>query len=353
MPLTAVCRVLKVSFAVLILALFVVALVPNATADPSGPKVLKVLNGTLEPGATNSFSWNLDRNVTDYVFYYKITGGTDRLDVAYVSIDETGMHWDHLAGEGWAYCDCALSAGSYTLTVQVDEGATGPVDFNLGFFLIPQPPVDFAGFIPVNSTARLSSFAAIFPTTSDYTLVLGVTSGSYEFFVDSISQAVVTRNTKVSLDFEAGSFHLFDISSISTDEDIGWSVQIQGQPKLQVKILNSCPILNPNSGQSVCITGAEASASDGGSPNVNYKWSASGGKFNSTTSQWVEWTAPPGVANFMISVQASAEGYVSDTDSLTVQVAPEFSPSSVALLIMVLLALTLVAQRRLRNQLQS
>jgi hypothetical protein len=349
MPLTRVCRVLKVSFAVLVLALLVVALVPNAAAEPSGPKVLKVLSGTLEPGATNSFSWNLNRNVTEYVFYYKITGGKDPLDAAYVSIDETGDHWESLAGEGWAYCDCALSTGSYTVTVQADAGATGPIAFNLSFSLVPQPPVDFAGFVPTNSGTRLSSFAAIFPTTRSYTFVLGVTSGSYEFFVDGISKAIVTKNTEVSLDFEEGSFHLFDISSFGVNEDVGWSVQIQGQPKLEVKILNTCPVLNPDSGQSVCITGAEVSASDGGSPAVKYVWSASGGKFNSTASQWVEWTAPPGVADFGITVQASAQGYVSDSDSLTVQVVPEFSPPSVALLLMVLLTLTVLAQRRPRN----
>jgi hypothetical protein len=353
MPVKRVLQILKVVFAVLVLAMLVVPLIPPATAEPSGPKVLKTLSGTLEPGATNSFSWVLNRNVTEYIFHYAITAGKDPLDEMYASIDEVGDHWDYLAGEGWAYCDCPLGAGSYTVTVQADVGATGPISFSLDFSLIPQPPVDFAGFIPSSSGSRVSSFAAIFPTTRSYTFVLGVTSGSYELFVDGTSKAVVTENTRVSLDFDQGSFHSFEISTFGVNENVGWSVQIEGEPKLEVTILNPCGVLNPSLGQSVCITGAEASASDGGSPAVTYKWSATGGKFNSTASQWVEWTAPQGVADFTITVQASAQGYVSDSDSLAVQVVPEFSTSNVVLFIVVLLVLTVLVQRRAWNEPQS
>jgi hypothetical protein len=215
--------------------------------------------------------------------------------------------------------------------------------------------VDFSGFIPANSGDRYSAFGAIFPSTTSYTLVLGVTSGSYELFVDGTSQVVVTENTQVSLDFEEGSFHLFELSSLSVgaDEDVGWTVQIQGQPKLDVIIVNPCPVLNPESGQSACVTGAEATASDGGSPTVSYLWTASGGELNSTTSQWVQWTAPPGVASFTLTVQASASGYVSGSDSLSVQVAPEFPSFAAPLLLVLLLAFTALSKKRSRSQLKA
>ena len=104
-------------------------------------------------------------------------------------------------------------------------------------------------------------------------------------------------------------------------------------------------LLNPDSGQSVCVTGAEATASDGQNPSVSYAWTASGGSFNSTTSQWVEWTALPGVASFTLTVEASATGYTSDTDSLNVQVVPEFSSLAPPFLLAILLAVLLTRKR--------
>jgi hypothetical protein len=341
---------MRASATVLTVVLLVLPLLIYPVVEAAPPKVLTTFSGTLGPGAITSFSWNLSRDVTDFLFHYKITGGTDPLDVAYVSIDETGDHWDYLMGEGWADCDCPLNASTYTVTIEVDAAATGPIAFVIGFHLAPQPPVDFTGFIPANSDTRYSSFGATFPSTTSYTLMLGITSGSYEFFVDGTSQTVVTGNTQVSLDFEEGSFHLFEVSSLSVGagEDVRWNVQVQGQPKLEVRIVNPCPVLNPESGQSVCVVGAEATASDGGSPTVSYLWTASGGEFNSTTSRWVQWTAPAGVASFTLTLQASASGYVSDSDSLSVQVVPEFPSVAVPLLLVLLLALMALA--RPRNQ---
>jgi hypothetical protein len=232
--------------------------------------------------------------------------------------------------------------------VETDVGATGRISFDIGFYVVPQPPVDFVGFISANSYTRISSFGALFPTSGSFTIVLAATAGSYDFIVDGASQGEVTGTSSLTLQL-TGDFHLFEVSSvgISEGEDVRWTVQIQGQPKLEVRIVNPCPVLNPESGQSVCTTGAEATASDG-TPTVSYLWTASGGELNSTTSQWIQWTAPAGVASYTLTVEASAPGYVSDSDSLVVGVTPEFSSFTVPLLLVLVVALTTVAQRRSR-----
>jgi len=321
------------------------------TAEATPPKALKTLSGSLDPGDITSLSWDLNRDVSEFLFHYVITGGADEFDVVYVSIDETGDLWDSLMGEGWAYCDCPLSAGPYTVTVEADADATDRINFNVGFYQVPQAPVEFAGFIPANSITRVSGFGVLFPSAGGNSLVLGVTAGSYEFFIDGVTQGVVTETRSLPLEV-TGDFHLFEVSSLSVgaDEDVRWSVDIQGEPKLQVSIVNACPVLNPEAGQSVCVTGAEVTASDGGTPTISYLWTATGGEFNSTTSQWVQWTAPAGVTTYSITVQASAPGYVSDSDSLTVQVVPEFLFSVIPLMLMLVLAFTVVFDRRRRNR---
>jgi hypothetical protein len=332
----------------ILVILLILPLLVSPTAEAAPPSDLKTITGSVSAGEFKSYPWNLDRDVTDFLLHYSITGGTDPLDVAYVSIDEIDLHFDYLMGEGWEYCDCPLDAGPYTVTVEADADATGPINFNIGFYSVPQPPVDFSGFIPATADMRTSSFGVIFPNEGSYTLVLGATAGSYELFVDGESQGVVTGTTNLTLDLTED-FYLFEVSSVdvSPDEDVRWTVQVQvqGPPKVEVTIVNSCPILNPEEGQSVCVTGAEATASDGGTPTVEYLWTVTGGELNSTTSQWVEWTAPPGVASFTLTVEASAQGYTSGSDSLKVQVVPEFPPFTATLILLSVIGLTAVAQR--------
>jgi hypothetical protein len=269
-----------------------------------------------------------------------------------VYIDETGDAWDYLKGEGWTYCSptgtppCYLDPGPYTVTVETDTLATGPITSDIGFYLPPQPPADFSGHIPYDSDVRLSSFGVVFPYAVSAQLVLGVTSGSYEFLVDGESIAVVTSTTQLTVDFTEG-FHQFEVNTEveGVGEDVAWSVQVSTGPKLDVSILGECPILNPDSNQSDCVIGAEATASDGSSPAVSYLWTASGGIFNSTGSQWVKWTAPPGAASFTLTVEASAPGYTSGTYSMQVQVVPEFPSSAVPFLVAVALAAVLFTRR--------
>jgi len=336
--------------------LFLLALLFTATstfvfpaAEATSPNALVTFSGALAPGEYTdpSLSWQLNRNVDEYLFHYIITGGSGPDDVLYVYIEEIGDTWQLLMGEGWSYCaECSLDAGPYGVVVEADAAASAPMAFEIGFYAVPQAPVDFSGRIPANSNTRLSDFKVLLPSAGSRQLVLGVTSGSYEFFVDGESQGDVSAPREVTLDLPEGP-HVFEVNTetVGAGEDVAWSVQIQGEPRLEVAILNTCPTLNPEQGVSTCVTGAAATASDGSSPTVSYLWTASGGTFNSTTSQWVEWTAPAEVAAFTLSVEASAPGYISGTASLEAQVIPEFPQTVLPFLLVVALAVALFARR--------
>jgi len=301
-----------------------------------------------------TFSWVLRRDVSEFLFYYDVTG-----DVLEVYIDDM-PYWWALTGRGWRFCDgCEFSAGTYDVTVFAPFENIEATEFYIVFYKVPQPPVEFAGFIPADSSEAISEFGVLFPPSSaNYTLVLSATGGGYDFFIDDTLEATVLETTTLSLDLGGDSstqFHRLAAYATGVGTDVTWTVEIQGPPKLDVAIVypesGGCDtILNPESGQSVCVAGAIATPSDGGSPTITYQWTKSGGELNYTSSQWVEWTAPPGVARFTLTVEASAPGYVSGSDSLSVQVVPEF-PSFVApLLLMLALGFAAMAQRRSPNR---
>jgi len=197
------------------------------TVQAATPPALKTVTGSLNPGDISSFSWDLNSEVSDFLFHYRITGGAEAEDVVYVSIDETGDYWPFLMGEGWAYCDCPLSMGPYTITVEADAAATGRISFDVGFYAVGEPPLDFTGFMPANSGTRISGFAAVFPFPAvNYSLTVDVTDGSYEFFIDGSSEGVVEGTRTLTLQLEEG-FHLFEVDSsvVGVDETVRWAVQ--------------------------------------------------------------------------------------------------------------------------------
>jgi len=343
-------------FVLLLVTLLAVALLAFPIAEATPPVALQrfpsVGTVSLEPGENMTFSWVLRRDVSEFLVYYDVTG--DELEV-YID-DMPYFYPSFLTGRGWSFCDgCEFSAGTYDVTVFAPFENMEATEFYIVFYRLPQPPVEFAGFIPADSSEPFSEFGALFPSSSlNYTLVLGATGGSYDFSVDDMLEATVPETTTLSLDL-GGDFHRFFIDATGAGADITWTVEIQGPPKLDVAIVypesGGCDtILNPEAGQSVCDAGVEATPSDGGSPTITYLWTKSGGELNSTSSQWVEWTAPPGVAWFTLSVQASAPGYVSGSDSLSVQVTPEFPAFVAPLLLMLALGFAAVAQRRSRNR---
>ena len=330
-------------------------ILPNVTA--AAPEVLQTFSGTLADSNPMEWTWELNRDIPDpgFLFHYVITGGLDSNDVVSVYIDDTGgtqvEGWEFLMGEGWEYCSplglspCPIDLGSYTVTVVAYPEATLPIGYEIAFYLPPEPSVDFSGQIPANSDVRGSSFGVMFPSSTSGLLVLNAASGSYEFIVDGESSTVVTAATELPVNFEGG-FHTFEINSDfeGVGENVAWSVRIP--PMLNAVIVNSCPTLNPEAGQSVCITGAEVTASDGSTPPVvTYSWTASAGSFNSTSSQWVEWTAPQTLGDFNMIVQVSAPGYFSGSASLVATVVPEFPAVALPFILAVALAVVLLNRR--------
>jgi hypothetical protein len=335
---------------VLLITLLTIGSLAFPVVEAASPALLQRFPSTgkssLGSGGDTTFSWSLSQDVAEFLLYYDVAG-----DVLDVNIDDA-PYWQSLTGRGWRFCDgCEFSAGTHDVAAYAPFGAT---QFYIAFYAVPQPPVDFAGFIPANSEPEAySEFGALFPSSSNYTISLGAAGGSYDFFIDNVLNATVTGSTTNTVYLEEG-FHKLAVDASGIGADVTWTLNIQegeSLPRLEVAILypetGGCnQTLNPESGQSTCVVGAKATASDGGSPAATYLWTKSGGELNSTSSQWVQWTAPPGVATFTLTVQASATGYSSGSYSVSVQVVPEFPTFVAPLLLMLGLGFVAIARRR-------
>ncbi len=101
----------------------------------------------------------------------------------------------------------------------------------------------------------------------------------------------------------------------------GFSVSVAPPRSLSVA-LSAKPLTVFSAGASV-IT-ATVSASDGGNPQVAYRWGATGGTLNSTTGNPVSWTAPvvQSSTSFVVSLTATASGYIDGSSAILLPVLP-------------------------------
>ncbi len=330
----------------MLISLFVLEPTP---LQADAPALIAIFTGTLNPGESRDYLLTIAEDLDRYLFYSKIEGGVTEGDTLDVSILETGDEWWDLQGEVWFWSP-ALEAGSYTLIFEANSYSTGPLTCTVALYTVPSVPVVFSGRILDVSLNDYCDFIVDFPANATYDFVLGMEGGSYEFWVDGHFFTTVEVPTTTSLSISQGE-HYFELDFIA-DEVTSWSVEIRETtvPYLSLSLLASCPMLNESAGQFSCVLGAQAATSDGGTPEIAYAWSANHGQFNSTASQWVNWTAPViyEPRSFTVSVVAFAPGYTNATESTVVAVEPipEFPRSQVIFMILgALLAVCLMRKR--------
>jgi hypothetical protein len=344
----------------LVLVVLLLLEVHAVPAQPATP--LASFSDALNPGESREHALRISQDLDEYLFYAASEGGTTADDTFDVTIQETDDTWSSLQGQLWFFSS-NLNAGDYTLIVQAYEDATGPITYTVAFYSIPTVPVAFSGHVLAASAYDTADFEVDFPVDGTYTFRLGVQGEPYEVRMDYESLVTVEAPKSISVEVLEGRRY-FEVISV-LEQETYWSIEMsqpittttqtteatQTSGHLSVSILSSCPTLNESAGQFSCILGAQAIASDGGSPEITYAWSKTGGSFNSTTGQWVNWTAPvtDKPLTFTVSVVASASGYDDGValDSIAVQPIPEFPALSLPCLLSVLAVASLLIRRKL------
>ena len=343
--------------------MLVVLLLLGVHAVPAQPAAaLSTFSDTLNPSESREHALRISQDLDEYLFYAASEGGTTADDTFDVTIEETDDTWSSLQGQLWFFSS-NLNAGDYTLIVQAYEDATGPITYTVAFYSIPTVPVAFSGHVLAASAYDTADFEVDFPVDGTYTFRLGVQGEPYEVRMDYESVVTVEAPKSISVEVLEGRRY-FEVISV-LEQETYWSVEMsqpittttqtteatQTRGYLSVSILSSCPTLDESAGQFSCILGAQATANDGGSPEITYAWSKTGGSFNSTTGQWVNWTAPvtDKPLTFTVSVVASASGYDDGValNSIAVQPIPEFPALSLPYLLSVLAVASLLIRRKL------
>jgi len=354
---------------ILIIALLAFVFMPVPQAVSATPAQLATVSGTLSPGETKDFPYSLPQDLEDFLLHVTVTASapdTDRLDI---TIEDAT--WTDLQGDWWdawgRYVDIfgPLTAGDHTLTAttSVDPPAVNSVTFTVEFYEIPTTPFTVQGTFPAEPVDNTSAYIRVsLPEAGAYPVSADATAGNFRLVPEGPNDPMdVTGLVKRTMQFDEAGVYEFEIQTDVLDklEATAWSITVESptsKPSLSVMIADGCEGVPPGSS---CLFRADATASDGSQPNVQYNWTTSGGCFideagecvPSVLGQNVNWTAPSGSGEttYTVTVNATADGYESGTDTWPI-VVPEFSSTELALAVSLVSAsaVILVGRRRRR-----
>jgi hypothetical protein len=362
-----------VTSSILILtALLALLFMPVPQAVSALPAPLATVSGTLNVGDSKDFTLTppLPKELNDALLHVTVTATAPQIDRLDVTIE--GALFADLQGDWWGAWGTAgivdtygpLSAGLNTLTAAASLGAVNPITFSVEFYDIPTPPFTVQGSFPANPFADSDVAYVHFnlPEAGNYPVSATATAGNFELTIpETANEPVdVSGPTKQTMQFGEAGIYEFQVQAdiLGSGQATAWSITIGPQsttPSLNVKITQGCTGTAPSTS---CIFGANASASDGGRPDVQYNWTTTGGCFidqaggcvSSILGQNVNWTAPgTNETTYRLTVNATAGGYESGTATWPIAV-PEFSSTVPAVSISLTCATALILLRRRRKR---
>jgi hypothetical protein len=346
----------------LVLLAFLVTPIPHAIS--AAPARLATVSGTLSPKETKDFSYTLPGDLEDFLIHVIVTASapqTDRLDITI-----EGATWTDLQGNWWdawgRYGFGPLTAGDHTLTASTSSDAANPVTFTVEFYEIPTTPFTVQGTFPAEPVNDIAFVHVSLPQAGNYSISADAAAGNFALIPEAPNEQMnVTGPTKGTMQFGEAGVYEFQVQAdvLGKNEATAWSFTIgspTSKPSLHLGIAEGCTGIAPGLS---CIFRANATASDGSHPDIQYNWTASGGCFvngtggcaSSILGQNVNWTAPGGSSEttYRVTVNATADGYDNGLATWPI-VVPEFSSTGLALVISVASATTLILLRRRRKR---
>jgi len=347
----------------ILIALLAFLFTPVPQAMSATPARLAVVSGTLSPGETKAFSFSVPRDLEDFLLHVTVTTtapDTDRLDI---TIEQAV--WTNLQGDWWdtwgGYGLDPLAAGDHTLNATASGDAVNPVAFTVEFYDIPTTPFTVQGTFPAEPYNKIAYIHISLPEAGNYSISADAAAGNFALIPEVTNEIDVTGATKDTLQIGEPGIYEFQVQAdvLGKNEATAWSFTIgspTSKPSLHLGIAEGCTGIAPGSS---CVFRANATASDGSHPDIQYNWTASGGCFvngtggcvSSILGQNVNWTAPGGSSEttYRVTVNATADGYENGLATWPI-VVPEFSSTGLALVITVApaAALILVGRRRKR-----
>jgi len=341
------------SLSILLVAVLTLLLihVPEAQSVLSSP--VATVSDTLDPGESTDYPYTIPNNLDNYLLHVEVEASnpeTDRLDITI-----EGDSWTDLQGDWWDAWG-PLAAGDHTLTAAAGPDAANQVTFTVQFYEVPTPPFTVEGEFPAAPYNDAAYIYVNLPEAGYYPISVNAKTGNLALLPGDHDPIDVFGPTKRTLQFSEADVYEFQIQAdvLGENEVTAWSLTIESptsKPSLEVEITEGCRGVGPGLS---CIFRADATASDGGQPDIQYSWTTTGGCFINETGtcvttfqgQYSNWTAPETSSEqtYEVTVEAAANGYENGKDSWPV-VVPEFSSATLALAASLLLGTVLILRR--------
>jgi len=358
-------RHMRASILILI-ALLAFLFTPVPQAMSALPAPLAKVTGTLKVGESKDFTYSLPKELNDALLHLTVTATAPQTDRLNMTMDN-GAQWTDLQGDWWDYWGHyvdtfgPLTAGVHTLTAAAIPDAVNPITFSVEFYDIPTAPFTVQGTFPAGPINNIAYIHISLPEAGNYSISADAAAGNFALIPEVTNEIDVTGATKDTLQIGEPGIYEFQVQAdvLGKNEATAWSFTIgspTSKPSLHLGIAEGCTGIAPGSS---CVFRANATASDGSHPDIQYNWTASGGCFvngtggcvSSILGQNVNWTAPGGSSEttYRVTVNATADGYENGLATWPI-VVPEFSSTGLALVISVAsaAALILVGRRRKR-----
>ena len=343
-----------------LVAVLLVVSIPQARSEISSP--VAVVTGALSPNEVKDYPFTIANALDDYLLHVTVQANDpefDRLDITIGSDTWTDLQGDWWDSVYWG----PLAAGDHTVTATTSTDATNQVGFTVEFYTIPTSPFTVQGTFPPDPYNNVAYINLNLTEAGYYTISAKANTGNFALVPGGQDSIDVVHEIKATLQFGEAGIYEFQVQAdvLGTGDATAWSFTIEAaksELSLNVTIIEGCEEIGPGSS---CMFRANATASDGGQPEIRYDWTTSGGCFVTETGecvssflgQYANWTAPQDsdMKTYQVTVEASADGYESGTDSWPI-VVPEFPFSAASMVLVLVLALVAFAVRRSRNLLR-
>jgi hypothetical protein len=217
-----------------LIALLAFLFMPVPQAMSATPARLATVSGTLNPGDTKEFTYNLPRGLEDFLLHVTVTASNPQTDTLDITPDVTipDATWTDLQGDWWDYWANPLygfeplTAGDHTLAAATGPDATGSISFEVEFLQIPTPPFTIRGTFPANSGEVGMNVAYIhvdFPK-GNCSIAAEASTGSFTLFPEGLDAIDVSGPINQTLHFPDAGVYEFQVQTDPTGPPTSWSI---------------------------------------------------------------------------------------------------------------------------------
>jgi len=209
-----------------LIALLALLFMSLPQGGPALSTQLAAVSGALNPGETKDFSYNLPRDLEDFLLHVTVTANTPQTDTLDITIE--GATWTDLQGDWWDYWGQyldfygPLTGGDHTLTAGAGPDTTSQISFNVEFLEVPTPPFTVQGTFPAEPYNGVSFIHVNLPK-GNCSIAAEPSAGAFALFPEGLDIIDVSGPINQTLHFPDAGVYEFQVQADPTGP-ASWSI---------------------------------------------------------------------------------------------------------------------------------